>query len=123
MSEPSAITVAGNAQPQSRVIDFPVTEVKRLAGIDVSLADISQILGDLGFAVAGTGPSLHVTVPSWRPDVEGKADLVEEVKETCNIGVLDGGWDVLAPEDTTLVTDTSAQHRAGLGAVAVESGD
>ncbi len=77
--EPSTITVAGNAQPRRRVIDFPVTEVKRLAGIDVSLTDINQILGDLGFAVAGPGPSLHVTVPSWRPDVEGKTDLVEEI--------------------------------------------
>jgi phenylalanyl-tRNA synthetase beta chain len=45
----------------------------------VSPADIKQILGDLGFGLAGTGASLAVTVPSWRPDVEGKADLVEEV--------------------------------------------
>src|SRR5262249_10511116 len=35
--------------------------------------------GQLGFFVAGQGPAVKVAVPSWRPDVEGKADLVEEV--------------------------------------------
>ena len=77
--EPSAITVAGDPTAPARVIDFPLSEVKRLAGLDVSPADIKQILGDLGIGLAGTGASLAVTVPSWRPDVEGKADLVEEV--------------------------------------------
>ena len=77
--EPSAITVAGDPTAPARVIDFPLGEVKRLAGLAVSPADIKQILGDLGFGLAGTGASLAVTVPSWRPDVEGKADLVEEV--------------------------------------------
>jgi phenylalanyl-tRNA synthetase beta chain len=77
--EPSAITVAGDPQTRARVIDFPLSEVKRLAGLDVSPDDIKQILGDLGFGLAGTGASIAVTVPSWRPDVEGKADLVEEV--------------------------------------------
>ena len=37
------------------------------------------MLGHLGFFVAGTGKSVKVAVPSWRPDVEGKADIVEEV--------------------------------------------
>jgi phenylalanyl-tRNA synthetase beta chain len=77
--EPSAISVAGDPTAPARVIDFPLSEVKRLAGLDVSPADIKQILGDLGFGFAGTGASFAVTVPSWRPDVEGKADLVEEV--------------------------------------------
>jgi phenylalanyl-tRNA synthetase beta chain len=77
--ESSNIIVAGNPQVPHRSIEFPVTEVKRLAGIDVSLADMKRTLGDLGFTVAGDGASFQVTVPSWRPDVEGKADLVEEV--------------------------------------------
>jgi phenylalanyl-tRNA synthetase beta chain len=83
--EPSAITVAGDPTAPARVIDFPLSEVKRLAGLDVSPADIKQILGDLGFGLAGTGASLAVTVPSWRPDVEGKADLVEEVVRIAGI--------------------------------------
>ena len=76
---PSEVTVAGGALPPARVIDFPVSEVKRLTGLDVTLADIRRVLGTLGFAVAGEGTTVKVTVPTWRPDVEGKADLVEEV--------------------------------------------
>jgi lipoprotein-anchoring transpeptidase ErfK/SrfK len=37
------------------------------------------ILTDLGFRVSGTEASVKVAVPSWRPDVEDKADLVEEI--------------------------------------------
>jgi phenylalanyl-tRNA synthetase beta chain len=76
---PSEITVAGGALPLARGIDFPVSEVKRLTGLDVTLADIRRVLGALGFTVAGDGATVKVTAPSWRPDVEGKADLVEEV--------------------------------------------
>ena len=62
-----------------RVIDFPVAEVKRLAGLTLSLAEIRRVLDRLGFMVAGQGERLKVAVPSWRPDVSGKADVVEEV--------------------------------------------
>ena len=36
-------------------------------------------LKKLGCAVEGHAPSLSVTTPSWRPDIHGAADLVEEV--------------------------------------------
>src|SRR4051794_32936859 len=77
--EPSMVTVAGTPDATARVIDFPPHEVKRLAGIEVTLPEIKRVLGALGFAVAGEGASVKVTVPSWRADVHGKADLVEEV--------------------------------------------
>ena len=35
--------------------------------------------GELGFHVSGTGDRVKVAPPSWRPDIEGKADLVEEI--------------------------------------------
>jgi phenylalanyl-tRNA synthetase beta chain len=61
------------------VIDFPLTEVKRLAGIDVPLVEMRRILGHLGFMMAGSGPVVKIAVPSWRTDVHGKADIVEEI--------------------------------------------
>lgn len=61
------------------VVEFPLSEVKRLTGLDVDEAEITAILGRLGFAVSGSGPVRSVKVPSWRPDVTQKADLVEEV--------------------------------------------
>ena len=37
------------------------------------------ILSRLGFMMAGNGPVVKIAVPSWRPDVQGKADIVEEI--------------------------------------------
>jgi phenylalanyl-tRNA synthetase beta chain len=76
---PSENIVVGNAFGEDRVIDFPLHEVKRLAAIDVPLVEMKRILGHLGFMVAGSGPVAKVAVPSWRTDVTGKADIVEEI--------------------------------------------
>jgi len=76
---PSENIVVGNAFGDERVIDFPLAEVKRLAGIDVPLAQARRILTHLGFVTAGSGPVMKVAIPSWRSDVHGKADIVEEI--------------------------------------------
>ena len=77
--EASAIVTAGEARVEERVIEFPVREVRRLTGLDLPAAEIKPVLGRLGFTVKGTGQVLKVTVPSFRPDVAGPADLVEEI--------------------------------------------
>jgi phenylalanyl-tRNA synthetase beta chain len=76
---PSEVAVAGKAQAPERIIDFPLSELKRLAGLDVPLPDVRRVLGRLGFFVAGQGEKVKIAVPSWRPDIHGKADIVEEV--------------------------------------------
>lgn len=75
----SQATVAGEPPETERIIDFPWTEVRRLAGLDLPRAEMKVTLEALGFHVSGTGDRVKVLTPSWRPDVEGKADLVEEV--------------------------------------------
>ncbi|MGU3400150.1 phenylalanine--tRNA ligase subunit beta [Brucellaceae bacterium D45D] len=77
--QPTTLDVTGYKRAEKRVIDFPVSEVKRLTGIDVSYEDSFDILKRLGFGVEGDGKTIKTTVPTWRNDVEGKADLVEEV--------------------------------------------
>jgi len=77
--EPSDINVAGNPELPERMVDFPLGEVKRLTGLDVALPEMKRVLGHLGFFIAGQGKTIKVAVPSWRPDVEGKSDIVEEV--------------------------------------------
>ena len=79
--EASETILAGSIPDRRRAIDFPVSEVERLAGIDVPSTQILSILGALGFESSGTkgARTLNVVVPSWRPDIEGKADLVEEI--------------------------------------------
>ncbi|MBC00774.1 MAG: phenylalanine--tRNA ligase subunit beta [Rhodobacteraceae bacterium] len=76
---PSKTTFSGAIPDTDRVIDFPFAEVKRLSGLSLSDAEIKGVLGRLGFWVAGSGDTVKVSPPSWRPDVHGKADLVEEV--------------------------------------------
>jgi phenylalanyl-tRNA synthetase beta chain len=76
---PSENIVVGNAFGEDRVIDFPLTEVRRLAAIDVPPVEMRRILGHLGFMMAGSGQLVKVAVPSWRSDVHGKADIVEEI--------------------------------------------
>jgi phenylalanyl-tRNA synthetase beta chain len=77
--EPSEAVVAGKVPEDRQVIEFPWSEVPRLSGLDVQPAESEQILKKLGFQVQGSGERVSVTAPSWRPDIEGKADLVEEV--------------------------------------------
>ena len=76
---PSAVNVAGSAEAPERVVDFPLSELQRLAGLAVPLAEMRRVLERLGFFVAGQGERVKVAVPSWRPDVQSKADVVEEV--------------------------------------------
>jgi phenylalanyl-tRNA synthetase beta chain len=76
---PSEITVAGDPQVPELVIDFPLSELKRLAGIEVPFPEFRGVLQRLGFLVAGQGKKVKVAVPSWRPDAHGKADIVEEI--------------------------------------------
>lgn len=76
---PSDVVVAGATEFPLRTLEFPLAEVKRISGLELSPDEIAGFLTRLGFVVEGTGPVVRVTVPSYRADIEGKADLVEEV--------------------------------------------
>src|ERR1700688_1462966 len=76
---PSEIVVAGDPTPKEKVIDFPLSELQRLAGIKLPLTEVRRVLQKLGFFAVGQGERVKVAVPSWRPDVQGRADLVEEL--------------------------------------------
>ena len=77
--EPSEIVMAGDPTPKEKIIDFPLSELPRLAGLKQSLSDVRRVLEKLGFFAAGQGERVKVAVPSWRPDVHGRADIVEEI--------------------------------------------
>jgi phenylalanyl-tRNA synthetase beta chain len=77
--DPSQIFVAGDPAAKDKVIDFPLNELPRLSGLKLPLADMRRILEKLGFFIAGQGERVKVAVPSWRPDVHGGADIVEEI--------------------------------------------
>jgi phenylalanyl-tRNA synthetase beta chain len=73
--EASEIRVAGEAPAPPGPVAFDRSYVKKLSGLDLTSARIDAILEKLGFTVQGD----QVTPPTWRRDVEGKADLVEEI--------------------------------------------
>jgi len=77
--EASEMIIAGAIPDHSRSVTLRKSRVKSLAGIDVSEADQKRILEDLGFAVSDSGDAFDCAVPSWRPDIGGEADLVEEI--------------------------------------------
>ena len=78
--EVSEITSAGEIPAGTREIAFRPSRVLALGGVEVAVAKQKQILTDLGFKVVETGAdSWTVTTPTFRADVEGEADIVEEV--------------------------------------------
>ena len=74
--EASDVVIAGELPPPHKPIAFDPAFVQKLGGIDVPQAEIKRILEALGFVVDS---NWLVVPPSWRHDVDGPADLVEEV--------------------------------------------
>ncbi|MFA5963537.1 MAG: phenylalanine--tRNA ligase subunit beta [Sphingomonas sp.] len=72
----SGITRAGTPPVEARSIAYDPARAETLGGLAVPAERQKDILERLGFTVDG---GWNVTVPSWRRDVEGSADLVEEV--------------------------------------------
>ena len=73
---PSTITRAGEPPVAARSIAYDPARAETLGGLAVPPEEQKAILERLGFAVDG---DWRVTPPSWRRDVEGSADIVEEV--------------------------------------------
>jgi phenylalanyl-tRNA synthetase beta chain len=88
--EPSEVVVAGAVPEWRRHYVLRPDRVAGLGGLDVPAAASTEILETLGFTVESQGEALQVTPPSWRGDVIGEADLVEEVLRV-------KGYDAIAP--------------------------
>jgi len=84
--EASEVVFAGETPALPRPIEFDPAYVERLSGLSVPADRVWEILSDLGFTKDGG----RVQPPSWRRDVEGKADLVEEVARIVGYGALPG---------------------------------
>ncbi len=74
--EASEVVRAGSPPETPKQLAFDPGLTERLGGIVISQAEQRATLESLGFAVSD---AWAVTVPGWRPDVEGAADIVEEV--------------------------------------------
>ncbi len=74
--EASEVVYAGSPPTGTARVAYDPALAARLGGVDIPEAEQRAILERLGFAVAG---DWTVTAPTWRPDVDGAPDLVEEV--------------------------------------------
>lgn len=77
--EASDMVIAGTIPDTSRSIAYRPARVAGLAGLDVAADEQADILTRLGFGVTASSDVWQVSVPPWRRDVDGEADLVEEV--------------------------------------------
>jgi len=77
--EPSEVVVAGAVPEWRRHYLLRQGRVAALGGLDVAAIDTTKILEQLGLEVKKKGNDFQVTPPSWRGDIIGEADLVEEV--------------------------------------------
>ncbi len=84
--EPSEVVMDGAVPDTSRAYRFDPRRVVSLVGMDIPEAEQRATLEALGFTLAGE----MVTPPSWRPDVQGEADLVEEIARVASLTKLEG---------------------------------
>ncbi len=84
--EPSKLVVAGKVPDVSRAYTLDSARVRSLVGMDIPEAEQRQTLTALGFRMEGN----QAYAPSWRPDVQGEADLVEEVARVASLTKLVG---------------------------------
>jgi phenylalanyl-tRNA synthetase beta chain len=76
--EASQVVRAGTPPIPEKVVAYRPSRALELGGVEIEAQRQQAILESLGFRVAD-GEPWQVKVPSWRRDVDGSADLVEEV--------------------------------------------
>lgn len=88
--EASEVFVAGAAPATAWSYALDPARVVSLVGMEIARDEQIRILTALGFAVEEGAAGLAVAVPSWRPDVQGEADLVEEIARVASLTKLEG---------------------------------
>ncbi|PPR09175.1 MAG: Phenylalanine--tRNA ligase beta subunit [Alphaproteobacteria bacterium MarineAlpha11_Bin1] len=77
--EASELTFAGEMPNWRRELRLRISRVASLGGLDVPGDEQVRILADLGFDPVDEGDNICTVIPSWRQDINGEADLAEEI--------------------------------------------
>jgi len=84
--QPSHVVEAGAAPDHARAYRLDPARTQSLVGLEIPEAEQRATLEALGFRLEGD----MAHVPSWRPDVQGEADLVEEIARIASLSRLQG---------------------------------
>ena len=84
----SPVTRSGAAPVEPRTVAYDPAYCAALGGIDVATSEQQAILDRLGFGIDSSAIPWTITVPSWRRDIAGKADIVEEVVRITGIDAI-----------------------------------
>jgi len=77
--EASHLSIAGEEPDWERRQTLRASRIASLGGVHLPPGEAARILADLGFDNEDDGEIIHASIPPWRPDIHGEADLVEEV--------------------------------------------
>ncbi len=88
--EASATGHDGSVEQAPRRYDLRVGRTGELVGMTVETGEQLRILSALGFSPELDGEVIRTVVPSWRPDICGEADLVEEIARIASLARLEG---------------------------------
>ncbi len=75
----SKLDIQSTKKIEIKKILFNPNLASKTIGIQIKTVEIIKILEDLGFKIKKKGKALSVEIPSWRPDIHGQIDLVEEI--------------------------------------------
>ncbi len=106
--EASEVEIAGAVPASHRRYRFDPERVARLVGMAIPEAEQRRILAALGFVLEGDA----AVPPSWRPDVQGEADLVEEIARVASLSKL-AGKPLSRPAGVSKPILTPMQRREG----------
>lgn len=111
--EVSDLVIAGEVPAWDKQVSFRVERIKTLGGIELSEKICRTILTNLGFVMAKKASKgyFEITVPSWRTDIVGEADIVEEVLRVHGYDEIPAVY-MDRPEAVARPTLTSGQQRA-----------
>ena len=111
--ESSELVVVGAAPKTALGLTFEVGEVAKYSGLEVTEVRAKEILDALGFNAHPDSRGLQVTVPSWRHDIAGVADLVEEILRVEGYGKIPA-LSLSRSNALPKLVVTTAQRRTGL---------